>query len=91
MLFRSVGGSATIFSATIPLHIFGTNNGASHFNGGDGVKLYSFKTQDGYEFIPCYKISDNTIGVYRMKNGVADAFLPNASTSGSFTKGNDVA
>lgn len=86
-----LGGSAVIFSATIPLHIFGTNNGTSHFNGGDGVKLYSFKTQDGYEFIPCYKISDNTIGVYRMKNGAADAFLPNASDSGSFTKGNNVA
>lgn len=86
-----VGSSASVFTATIPLHIFGTNNGTSHFNGGDGVKLYSFKTQDGYEFIPCYKISDNTIGVYRMKNGVADAFLPNASTSGIFTKGNNVA
>lgn len=85
-----LGGSAVIFSATIPLHIFGTNNGTSHFNGGDGVKLYSFKTQDGYEFIPCYKINDNTIGVYRIKNGVADAFLSNASTSGSFTKGNNV-
>lgn len=82
--------NANILDAVIPLHIFGTNNETSHYNAGKNVKLYSFKFQGVYEFVPCYKISDNTIGVYRMKNGVADAFLPNASTSGSFTKGNNV-
>lgn len=83
-------GYGNALVSTIPLHIFGTNNGTSHYNGGNGVKLYSFKFQGDYEFVPCYKISDNTIGVYRLKNGVADVFLSNASTSGNFTKGNDV-
>ena len=81
---------ANILDAVIPLHIFGTNNETSHYNAGKNVKLYSFKFQGVYEFVPCYKISDNTIGVYRLKDGVADAFLSNASTSGNFTKGNDV-
>lgn len=81
--------NADILNAVIPLHIFGTNNETSHYNAGKNVKLYSFKFQ-GYELVPCYKISDNTIGVYRLKEGVADAFLSNASTSGNFTKGNDV-
>lgn len=79
-----------VLDAVIPLHIFGTNNETSHYNAGKNVKLYSFKFQGVYEFVPCYKISDNTIGVYRLKDGVADAFLSNASTSGNFTKGNDV-
>ena len=78
------------FVSNIPMHIFGTNNGTSHYNGGQNVKLYSFKFQGIYEFVPCYKLSDNTIGVYRLKNGVADAFLSDASATGIFTKGNDV-
>lgn len=54
------------------------------------MKLYSFAIYDGNilvrNFIPCYRISDNVIGLYDLVNG---AFYTNAGT-GTFTKGSDV-
>lgn len=55
------------------------------------VKIYSFKMRDGNgseirNFIPCYRVSDNIVGLYDIVNGT---FYENAGT-GTFTKGADV-
>ena len=53
------------------------------------LKIYSCKIYDGYilvrNFIPCYRNSDNVIGMYDLVNNV---FYTNAGT-GTFIKGND--
>lgn len=54
-----------------------------------GVKLYTFKLYDGdnlvRDLIPCYRKLDAVIGVY---DKISKAFY--TSTSGSFTKGQDI-
>lgn len=55
-----------------------------------GMRLYSFKMWDNNvlvrNFIPCYRKSDNVIGLYDLVNGT---FYTNAG-SGTFIKGNDI-
>lgn len=57
--------------------------------GGMPIQLYNFKIYNGdtlvRNFIPCYKISNNEIGLYDIVNNV---FYTNAGT-GTFTKGAD--
>ena len=54
-----------------------------------GVKLYSFTLYDGgilaRDLIPCYRKSDAVIGVY---DKISKAFY--TSTTGAFTKGQDI-
>jgi len=83
----------TSFSGTtdfeLPLLIFARNrnDGAGSFLNG---RIYSFKLYDNNvlirNFIPCYRISDNEIGLYDVVN---DVFYTNDGT-GTFDKGNDV-
>lgn len=50
------------------------------------AKVYSFEIVGKFKGIPCYRKSDNVIGMY---DTVSKTFFENAG-SGSFTKGNDV-
>lgn len=54
------------------------------------VKIYYFKIYDNWtlvrDFVPCYRKSDNVIGLYDLVN---NQFYTNAWT-GTFSKGNDV-
>lgn len=54
------------------------------------MKLYSFKIYDNgtliRDFIPCYRVADNEVGLYDIVN---NQFYTNQGT-GSFTKGPDV-
>lgn len=58
--------------------------------GGMPIQLYNFKIYNGdtlvRNFIPCYKISNNEIGLYDIVNNV---FYTNAGT-GTFTKGENI-
>lgn len=71
-------------------YIFGKNGSGSSMEIGTGYKLYYFKLYDNdnlvRDFIPCYRKSDNVIGLYDLLNKV---FYAN-SGSGTFNKGNDV-
>lgn len=77
-------GTSTIADATV-------NNNAYLFkmNYSSGLivkaKIYYYK-DSVCELIPCYRISDNVIGMYDIAN---DTFLTNSGT-GTFTKGADV-
>ena len=54
------------------------------------LKLYEFNIYENGElirhYVPCYRTSDNEIGLYEVKEG---KFYKNAG-SGTFTKGNDI-
>lgn len=58
------------------------NNGATPIS----AKLYSIEIVDKFNGIPCYRKSDNEIGLY---DTVSGTFFTNAGT-GVFIKGNDV-
>ena len=71
------------------IYIFGANiNGT--FGSPISVRLYYFKVYENNvlirDFVPCYRVSDNEIGLYDLVNGV---FYTNQGT-GTFAKGNDV-
>ena len=72
------------------IYIFGKNNAGSSAERSNGYTLYSFKLYDNNtlvrDFVPCYRKSDNVIGLFDLVNKV---FYTNAG-SGTFTKGNDV-
>ena len=74
-------------SGTLPnIHVFGYNSN----NINQGMKLYSLKiwNQDALvrNFVPCYRKSDNEIGLYDTINGV---FYSN-NGDGKFEKSNDI-
>lgn len=75
------------FTATNSLYIF-KGNGSSRPPA--ILKLYGFTIKESNKvirkLIPCYRISDTTIGLYDLVNGV---FYTNAGT-GAFTKGSDI-
>jgi hypothetical protein len=73
-----------------PLFIFALNNGGSANYFGSG-KLYNMRIYSAAgvllrDFKPCYRKSDNVIGLYDLKNNV---FYTNAGT-GTFTKGSNI-
>lgn len=75
-------------NATKNLYIFGYNTALLHSN----LRVYECKIYEGSElirhFIPCYRKSDNVIGMYDLVN---DIFYINATTSADvFSKGVDL-
>ena len=79
--------SSVSFQKSVVLRIltYSTDNYA--FNG--KIKSVKVVDSDGYithDFVPCYRIADNVIGMYDV---VADEFHTNAGT-GTFTKGADL-
>ena len=84
----AMSGSVTKTSATNML-IFGMNSNTSSgvtFSRGAKLKLYSFKIYESgtliKHYVPCYKVSDGTVGLYEKLGG---EFL--SSASGSFIRG----
>ena len=76
-------------SPSQPYYIFTLNNMGSPSTISN-IKMYYFKIYDNNilvrDFVPCYRKSDNVIGLYDKVNSV---FYTNAGT-GTFLKGNDV-
>lgn len=74
--------------ATFNLYIFNSNNGS--LSTGSKIKLKKFKIYENNvtvkNFIPCYRKSDNVVGLYDLVNKV---FYTNAGT-GAFTYGSEV-
>ena len=72
-----------------PIYLFALNNNGSPVQQGPGCRIYSMKFYDGNnvirEYIPCYRKSDNEVGMYEK---YTRQFLTNQG-SGSFTKGPD--
>ena len=72
-----------------PIYIFGMNNGGSIDYIGRG-RVYKLQLYDNdvlvRNFIPCYRKSDNEIGMY---DTVSKQFFTNQGT-GTFEKGNDI-
>lgn len=72
------------------IHVFKLNGGTTSYTQYISAKLYGLKVTDGdtlvRNFIPCYRISDNVIGLYDTVN---DVFYTNAGT-GTFEKGANV-
>jgi len=85
----SFGG---ITSITNPLLLLGTFQASGAITGGNTgreIKEIFIENENGVlvgDFVPCYRKSDNAIGMYDL---VTNAFLGN-SGSGSFTKGSNV-
>lgn len=84
----TVGTVGNIGATNNTIHIFQRNYQASPLTA--SAKLYSMKLYENAvkvrDFIPCYRKSDNEIGLYDLVNGV---FYTNAG-SGTFAKGADV-
>lgn len=72
-----------------PIYLFARNNAGS-VSGNCAMKLWHFKIYSSStlvrNFIPCFRNSDNEIGLYDLVNGV---FYTNAGT-GTFVKGGNV-
>lgn len=78
------------FQSDYNIYLFGWNDGGT-FDADQSLKgnIYSAKIWDNgtivRDFIPCYRKSDNVIGMYDL---VTKTFFTNSGT-GTFTKGND--
>ena len=76
-------------SSMILFGILNYGNSVSPF-GAYNMKVYRLKLYENNtlvrEYVPCYRVSDNEIGLYELVNNV---FYPNNGT-GSFNKGNDI-
>lgn len=83
------GATASTFSEGLNLYLFAFNDNGSAQRIGN-TKIYSCKIKDNNtlvrDMIPCYRKSDNVIGMYDKVN---NKFYTNAGT-GTFTKGADV-
>lgn len=81
------GSNGVVSSRTIKLFCRDNSGNLAYTN----ARIYMCKISEGgnivRNFIPCYRKSDNVIGLYDLVNGV---FYTNAG-SGDFTKGNDYA
>lgn len=81
--------SPSTFQSSHNCYIFGVNANGS-VGDGPSMKLYSFLLYDNEklirEFIPCYRKSDNVVGLYDIIN---DVFYTNRGT-GTFSKGANV-
>ncbi len=81
--------STYTFTQMVPMYLGKTNNRGSSGNGGyANICLFKIYEDDVLvlDFIPCYRKSDNEIGMYDL---VTQTFYTNAGT-GTFMKGNDV-
>jgi len=80
----------TLKTTTNSIYVFGANYYQQGFNLGCSCKIYNLMISQGSNvirnFIPCYRKSDNEIGLYDLVNNV---FYTNQGT-GTFTKGKDV-
>lgn len=78
------------FQSNNNMYIFACNNNGQINDRGFNGKIYCFKIWDNEklirDFIPCYRKSDNVIGMYDLVNNV---FYTNEGT-GTFTKGDNV-
>lgn len=74
--------SKTKSSVNTKLYIFKRADGTNICS----ARLYGFNISGKIDLVPCYRKSDNEIGMYDIVNGV---FYTNQGT-GTFTKGNDV-
>lgn len=76
------------FTGTLPMYLFAMN-GNDNNKLCVSTKLYNCKIYDNdilvRDFVPCYRKSDNEIGLYDLINGV---FYTNSGTE-TFLKGND--
>lgn len=85
------GQSSTQFADNgLNLYLFARNaNGVANDNSTGkvyGLKIYKDGVNIDRDFVPCYRKSDNVVGLYDTINGV---FYTNSGT-GTFTKGGDV-
>lgn len=82
----SVTPAAATISSTNSIYIFSCHGGTAS-NETSYMRLFSFKIYEGNtlmrDFVPCYRKSDNAVGLYDLVNGV---FYTNAGT-GDFAKG----
>ena len=81
------GTQTSPLNAEVPVYLFAMNSQQIHKK----VGIYYAKFYDGngnliYHFVPCYRKSDNKIGMYEVINGV---FYQNSGT-GNFTKSTDI-
>ena len=78
------------FTAPVSLFLGGSHNDFGEYGNDGNTKLYSAKIYENdsllYNYIPCYRKSDNVIGVYDI---VKKTFLTNGGT-GTLEKGDDV-
>ena len=84
---QTLGGNT--YQINVPLYLFGLNNNGSAQRLIEQTMYYckiEENNQIQREFIPCYRKSDDVIGLYDLVYGT---FYTNAG-SGTFTKGNDV-
>ena len=81
--------SEASFSCTRPLSLL-AQAGLSSFSRFASARVYGCRIYDGErlvrDFVPCYRKSDNVVGLYDTENGV---FYENAG-EGEFIKGDDV-
>lgn len=79
----------TEFETDYSMYLLASHLGNSSVGNMGNIKLYYCKIWDGdtlvRDFIPCYKKSDNKVGLYDMVNNV---FYPNLGT-GEFIKGEE--
>jgi hypothetical protein len=82
---------ATLAEQTTPIGIFRQIRGYTGTNLSRPGRFYSIKISQGgdviREYVPCYRKSDNVVGLYEMYTG---QFLTNAG-EGEFSKGADIA
>lgn len=78
----------SMINATLPLTVFADNRNGNRVTP-SAMKLFYFTITNGgvktLELIPCYRNSDNAIGMY---DTVSNTFYTNGGT-GTFTKGDD--
>lgn len=86
----SISVTGEVSGCTKPMYLFGFNNTGNADTRSLQLKIYRCKLYEGdtliRDFIPCYRKSDNVIGLYDLVN---DVFYTNQRT-GTFLKGNDV-
>lgn len=79
--------SSTAFTSPVNITVFALNNNGEITQHGK-VRIYYFRLYNGKsivrDFVPCYRKSDNVVGLYDLVNNV---FYTNKGT-GSFTVGN---
>ena len=84
-LMSNVNSSS--FESNYNIYVFTANDGGNAHQQKSSIRLYQLKLYDNNtivrEFIPCYRISDNIIGLYDIVN---NAFYTNQGT-GTFIKG----
>lgn len=80
----------TTFDTDVTFRLFGRNSNESSLQTKDTITVYSCKMYSDNtlirDFIPCYRNSDNEIGLYDL---VTDTFYTNSGT-GTFTHGSKI-